>query len=138
MNSKGWGVLDGLCFAVALGWGATGLVEGGCEWSSDGQSVACGVPDGYDWYARVLAIASLSFPPLCWTMIRTDDWRPSLGFSAGAVIALGITLSAGTTRGFLILASAEAALAVGVPLILRRAGRANARAREMGRTSKSA
>ncbi|MFF3947540.1 hypothetical protein ACFYYN_22275 [Streptomyces sp. NPDC001902] len=92
MNSKGWGALYGLCFAVALGWGA-GLVEGGCEWRSVGQRWACGVPDGYGWYARVLVIAFLSFPPLCWTVIRTDDWRPSLGFSVGAAVALGITLS---------------------------------------------
>jgi hypothetical protein len=136
MNSKGWGALYGLCFAAALGWGATGLVEGGCEWRSDGQRWACGVADGYGWYVWVLVIASLSFPPLCWTMIRTDDWRPSLGFSVGAAVALGITLSAGTTRGSLILAAVEAALAVGVPLILRRVGRAKAGVKKIGRISK--
>ena len=99
-------------------------------------TLACGVPDGYGWYARVLVIAFLSFPPLCWTVIRTDDWRPSSGFSVGAAVALGITLSAGTTRGFLILAAVEAALAVGAPLILRRVGCAKARAKKVGRISK--
>ncbi|MFJ9558793.1 hypothetical protein ACIRQQ_01965 [Streptomyces fuscichromogenes] len=49
-------------FAVALGRGATGLVEGGYEW-------------------------------------RTDDWRPSPGFSVGAAVGSGITLAAGTSRG---------------------------------------
>ncbi|MFB7575394.1 hypothetical protein [Streptomyces sp. NPDC056165] len=135
MSSKGWGALYGLCFAVALGWGATGLVEGGCDWHYDGQRSACGVPDGYGRYIAVFIIAAFSFPPLCWTVIRTDDWRPSLGISAGAVVALGITLSAGTTRGFLILAAVEVALAVGVPLILRRVGRTKARAKKMSRTS---
>ncbi|MET9904432.1 hypothetical protein [Streptomyces sp. NPDC006446] len=122
MNSKGWGALYGLCFAVALGWGATGLVEGGCHWHYDGQRSACGVPDGYGWYAAVFVIAALSFPPLCWTVIRTDDWRPSLGISVGAAIALAITLSTGITRGFLILTAVEAVTAMGVPLILRRVG----------------
>ncbi|MEV5901292.1 hypothetical protein [Streptomyces sp. NPDC052127] len=122
MNSKGWGVLYGLCFAVALGWGATGFVEGGCDWHYDGQRSACGVPDGYGWRAAVFIIAALSFPPLCWTVIRTDDWRPSLGISVGAAVALAITLSTGITRGFLILAAVEAAIAMGVPLILRRVG----------------
>ncbi|MER6219077.1 hypothetical protein ABT189_00530 [Streptomyces sp900105755] len=64
-------------------------------------------------------------------MIRTDDWRPSLGFFVRAAVALGIILSAGTTRGFLILAAVEAALPVGVPLILRRA-----RAKKTGGLSK--
>ncbi|MFF1742024.1 hypothetical protein [Streptomyces mirabilis] len=135
MNSKGWGALYGLCFAVALGWGATGLVEGGCDRHYDGRSSACGVPDGYGWYAAVFIIAALSFPPLCWTVIRTDDWRPSLGVCVGAAIALGVTLSTGTTRGFLILAAAEAAIAIGVPLILRKVGRTKARAKKMSRTS---
>ncbi|WP_405780335.1 hypothetical protein [Streptomyces sp. NBC_00859] len=128
MNSKGWGALYGLCFAVAIGWGATGLVEGGCEWAQTGQRVECVVPDGYGWYSAVVFVATLSFPPLCWLVIRTDDWRPSLGFSVGAAIAFGITLSMGTTRGFLILAAVEAIFAVAAPLILRRAGRAKARA----------
>ncbi|MFJ6118996.1 hypothetical protein ACWGJX_48050 [Streptomyces sp. NPDC054775] len=129
MSSKGWGALYGLCFAVALGWGATGLVEGGCDWQYDGQRSACGVPDGYGWYFVAFIIAALSFPPLCWTVIRTDDWRPSLGISVGAAIALGITLSTGTTRGFLILVAVEAAVAVGVPLLLRRVGRTKVRAK---------
>ncbi|WP_406501245.1 hypothetical protein [Streptomyces sp. NBC_00500] len=93
------------------------------------------MPDGYGWYAAVFVVAALSFPPLCWTVIRTDDWRPSLGISVGAAIALGITLSTGTTRGFLILATVEAAIAVGVPLILRRVGRKKARAKKMSRNS---
>ncbi|RPE37241.1 hypothetical protein EDD90_0054 [Streptomyces sp. Ag109_O5-1] len=135
MTSKRWGALYALCFAVALGWGATGLVEGGCDWHNDGQRSACGVPDGYGWYAAVFIVAALSFPPLCWTVIRTDDWRPSLGISVGAAIALAITLFTGVTRGFLILAAVEAAIAVGVPLILRRVGRTKARAKKMSRTS---
>lgn len=135
MNSKGWGVLYGLCFAVALGWGASGLVAGGCDWHDDGRRSACGVPDGYGSSAVVCIIAALSFPPLCWTVIRTDDWRPSLGMSVGAAISLGITLSTGTTRGFWILAAVEAAVAVGVPLILRKVGRTKARAKRMNWTS---
>ncbi|MGW1502051.1 hypothetical protein ACWCQW_26390 [Streptomyces mirabilis] len=129
------GALYGLCFAVALGWGVTGLVEGGCDWHYDGRRSACGVPDGYGWCAAVFVIAALSFPPLCWTVIRTDDWRPSLGICVGAAIALGITLSTGTTRAFLILAAVEAAIAMGVPLILRKVGRTKARAKKMSRTS---
>ncbi|MFE1292227.1 hypothetical protein [Streptomyces sp. NPDC058751] len=93
------------------------------------------MPDGYGRYTAVFVIAALSFPPLCWTMIRTDDWRPSLGFSVGAAVALGITLSAGTTRGFLLLAAVEVALGVAVPLVLRRVGRAKTRAKKAGRTS---
>lgn len=137
MNTKGWGALYGLCFAAALGWGATGLVEGGCDRYYDGQRSACGIPDGYGWYVVVLVVAVLSLPPLGWTVIRTDDWRPSLGISAGAAIALGVTLSTGTTRGFLILAAVEAAVAVAVPLLLRRAGRKKARATEPSGISKS-
>ncbi|WP_336111129.1 hypothetical protein [Streptomyces sp. PTD9-10] len=73
------------------------------------------MPDGYGWYTAVFIIAALSFPPLCWTVIRTDDWRPSSGISVGAAIALAITLSTGITRGFLILAAVKAAIAVEVP-----------------------
>jgi hypothetical protein len=123
MNSKGWGALYGLCFAVAFGWGVTGMVEGGCEWVSSARGAACETPDGYGRYDVVALVAALSVPPLSWTVIRTDDWRPSLGFSVGAAVAMGITLSTGVTRGFLILAAVEAALALGVPLILWRVGR---------------
>ncbi|MFD8717694.1 hypothetical protein ACFV2H_06620 [Streptomyces sp. NPDC059629] len=93
------------------------------------------MPDGYGGYAAVFIIAALSSPPLCWTMIRADDWRPLLGISVGAAIAWAITLFTGVTRGFLILAAVEAAIAVGVPLILRRAGRTKALAKKMSRTS---
>jgi hypothetical protein len=45
---------------------------------------------------------------------------------------LAITLSTATSRGFLILAAVEAAIAVGVPLILREVGRGKARAKKLG------
>ncbi|MCD0484009.1 hypothetical protein LO771_16810 [Streptacidiphilus sp. ASG 303] len=135
MNSKGWGALYGLCFAVAFGWGVTGVVEGGCDWVYDSRGAACEAPDGYGWYTVVAVVAVLSLPPLGWTVIRTDDWRPSLGFSVGAAVALGITLSAGVTRGFLILAAVEAALAVGVPFVLWGVGCTRTRAEKTGRTS---
>ncbi|MFJ8197045.1 hypothetical protein [Streptomyces sp. NPDC096152] len=135
MNSKRWGALYGLCFAVAFGWGMTGVVEGGCDWVYNSRGAACEAPDGYGWYSVVGVIAALSVPPLGWMVIRTDDWRPSLGFSVGAAIALGITLSAGATRGFLILAAVEGALAVGVPVILWRVGRTKVRAKKVNKTS---
>ncbi|ALV37891.1 hypothetical protein [Streptomyces sp. CdTB01] len=134
MNSKGWGALYGLCFAVAVGWGMTGVVEGGCERVYSSRGAACQAPDGYGWYTVVAVIALLSLPLLGWTVIRTDDWRPSSGFSAGAAIALGITLSTGATRGFLILAAIEVVLAVGVPVTLWRVGRAKAGGAKAGKS----
>ncbi|MFE5912274.1 hypothetical protein ACFQ6B_24770 [Streptomyces wedmorensis] len=122
MNSKGWGALYGLCMAVAFGWGLTGLVEGGCDWGYGSRGRACGVPDGYGWHFAVCVITAFSLVALGWTVIRTDDWRPSLGISAGAAVALGITLSAGTAQGFLILAAVEVAFAMGMPLVLWRVG----------------
>ncbi|WP_102248714.1 hypothetical protein [Streptomyces carminius] len=119
MDSKGWGALYGLCLALALGWGLTGLVEGGCDWNPKG----CGVPDGYGRYLAACMVALFSLAPLGWTVIRTDDWRPSLGISAGALVASGITLSAGTGRDLVVLAAIEMALAAGVPLILWVLGR---------------
>ncbi|GAP50379.1 hypothetical protein [Streptomyces azureus] len=124
MNSKGWGALFGLSFAIALGWGLTGLVEGGCVRRHGGR---CGVPDGYGWHFAAVMVAAFSLALLGWTVIRTDDWRPSLGISVGALAALVITLSTGTARGFLILATVEAAVAVGLPLILWRVGRLRGR-----------
>ncbi|MFH8342634.1 hypothetical protein [Streptomyces sp. AM6-12] len=138
MNSRVWGALYGVCFAVALGWGLTGVVEGGCGWVHFSQGTRCESSDGYvwSWYPVVSLIAILSLPPLGWTVIRTDDWRPSLGLSVGAAIALGITLSADGTRGLLMLAVAEGASAMGVPLILWRIGRSKARATKMSKTRK--
>ncbi|WP_331755748.1 hypothetical protein [Streptomyces sp. NBC_01643] len=137
MNSKGWGALYGLCVAMALGWGLTGLIEGGCDWGYSSGRRACGVPDGYVRHFVVCIITAVSMVPLGRTVIRTDDWRPSLGISAGAAVALRITLSAGTAQGFLILAAVEAAFAVGMPLILWWGGRTKARAKRMSKTTTS-
>ena len=123
MGNKGWGALYGLCVGAVLGWGLTGLVAAGCDRGFRAGRGSCGVPDGHVVQFVVCAVALVSLAGLGWTVLRTDDWRPSLGLSAGALIALAITLSAGTTTGFLVLAAAEAAVAVVVPPVLYRLGR---------------
>ncbi|MFJ9117244.1 hypothetical protein ACIRJO_16995 [Streptomyces sp. NPDC102394] len=113
----------------------TGVVEGGCERVYSSRGAACQAPDGYGWYTVVAVIALLSLPLLGRAVIRTDDWRPSWGFSAGAAIASGITLSTDATRGFLILAAIEVVLAVGVPVTPWRVGRTKAGGPEAGKSS---
>ncbi|PJN29850.1 hypothetical protein [Kitasatospora sp. CB02891] len=127
MTSKGWGALYGLAVMAVLGWGLTGLVEAGCDWGFSRGRRQCGVPDGYLPHFIACGVAAFSTAGLGWTVIRTDDWRPSLGASAGGLVALVITLANGRSGGHLALAALEAAVVIGLPVTLRQVGRAGAR-----------
>ncbi|MFF0292020.1 hypothetical protein ACFYST_04490 [Kitasatospora sp. NPDC004614] len=134
MTSKGWGALYGLVVVAVIGWGLTGMVDGGCDWGWSRGRRQCGVPEPYLPQFIASGVAAYSMAGLGWTFIRTDDWRPSLGASAGGLVALAITLSSGRSGWFLALAALEAAVVVGLPVTLRQVGRAEARRAGKGRS----
>ncbi|WP_405613987.1 hypothetical protein [Streptomyces sp. NBC_01508] len=58
------------------------------------------------------------------TVIRDDDWRPSLGISAGAVAGIAFALSKDPMPPRMwILIAVFAAVAIGTPLVLWLRGR---------------
>ncbi|HEY9331432.1 MAG TPA: hypothetical protein VIS09_24860 [Streptomyces sp.] len=64
------------------------------------------------------------------TVIRDDDWRPSLGVSAGAVAGIFFALSKETIPPRMwILVVVLAAFAIGTPLVLWLRGRRTPTAR---------
>ncbi|MGW5732956.1 MULTISPECIES: hypothetical protein [Streptomyces] len=59
-----------------------------------------------------------------YTVIRDDDWRPSLGISAGAVVGIVFALAKQPIPPRMwILIVVLAAFAIGTPLVLWRRGR---------------
>ncbi|MFJ8544475.1 hypothetical protein ACIRFH_21065 [Streptomyces sp. NPDC093586] len=103
-----------LCF----GWGLAGMVTSGCEAHPKG---GCGVPDGGGKYLAAFLIAPWPLGILAKiTGPYRRDWRPALGYSAGALAGATVTLAMGTTAGHWIVASVLVSAGALVPWIARR------------------
>ncbi|MFD7137548.1 hypothetical protein [Streptomyces sp. NPDC059894] len=110
------------CNAVGIamfGWGLAGSIADGCASSLRG---GCAVPAGGGWY-----FAAFFVPP--WLLaipaklgLYARDWRPALGFSAGAPVGCVIALSSGSgaSVGHWILALALLAFGAVTPWAARR------------------
>lgn len=76
------------------------------------------MPDGGEAYFAAMMISPWAFAVVGKKVIRTDDWRPSLGLSAGALAGVVITLSTGMTAGFWVEVLILLALGAGIPVLL--------------------
>ncbi|SPE55976.1 hypothetical protein SNS2_2714 [Streptomyces netropsis] len=76
------------------------------------------MPEGGGGYFAAMMISPWVFAVVGKKVIRTDDWRPSLGLSAGALAGVVITLSTGMTAGFWVEVLILLALGAGIPLLL--------------------
>ncbi|WP_371524927.1 hypothetical protein OG302_01320 [Streptomyces sp. NBC_01283] len=120
MGKKGLGFLVGLSVAGMLGWALAGSVYLGCGPSRRG----CGVPDGGGWYFAAMMTMPWLLVFYGDTVLRDDDWRPSLGISAGAVAGIVFALSKEPIPPRMwILIVVLAAFAIGTPLVLWHRGR---------------
>ncbi|MFC8920671.1 hypothetical protein ACGF5F_15550 [Streptomyces sp. NPDC047821] len=110
----------GLTVAGVLGWALAGAVYLGC-----GPSVrGCGVPDGGGWYFAAMMTMPWLLVFYGYTVVRDDDWRPSLGISAGAVGGIFFALSREPVPlRVWVLIVVLAAVAAGTPLVLWYRGR---------------
>lgn len=116
----------GLSVAGTLGWALAGSVYLGCGPSRRG----CGVPDGGGWHFAAMVTMPWLLTFYGDTVIRDDDWRPSLGVSAGAVAGIFFALSKETIPPRMwILVVVLAAFAIGTPLVLWLRGRRTPTAR---------
>ncbi|MFI8945035.1 hypothetical protein ACIGO6_00750 [Streptomyces sp. NPDC053750] len=101
-----------------FGWGLAGMVTLGCEAHPKG---GCGVPDGGGKYFAAFMIAP--WPLAIFVKIAgryRRDWRPALGYSAGALAGAAVTLAMGTTVGHWIVAFILVSVGALVPWIARR------------------
>ncbi|MEV8225111.1 hypothetical protein AB0P41_03390 [Streptomyces sp. NPDC079167] len=107
----------GAAFAAGLmlwfGWGLAGMVTLGCAPHPKG---GCGVPEGGGKYftAFMAALWPLGIMARAFGRYRTD-WRPALGYSAGAAAGAVVALTMGTSFGHWIVAFALVAVAVVIP-----------------------
>ncbi|GLI03577.1 hypothetical protein [Phytohabitans aurantiacus] len=95
-----WATFSAVLVAT-IGWAAAHSIDLGC---ADDLRPGCQVPDGGGLYFAVLLVSPvlLAFTFLIGTY-KTEDWRPMLGFSAGAVVGGGVAFSVGTSVGYRIL-----------------------------------
>jgi hypothetical protein len=132
---KVWAADDGLCSydpgmkwiwagtvfnavgIFAVSWGLAGLLDLGCAHSLRG---GCEVPDGGGDY-----FAAFFVPP--WLLaipakmgLYALDWRPALGFSAGALVGCVAVFATGTSAVNWILAAALLAFGTVTPMAARR------------------
>ncbi|MDQ0788878.1 hypothetical protein [Streptomyces sp. B3I8] len=84
-----------------FGWGLAGAVGMGCEATPKG---GCGVPDGGGKYFAAVMIAPVPLAVLFKTGLYRGDWRPALGYPAGAVAGAAVALRESTSVGHWIVA----------------------------------
>jgi hypothetical protein len=88
---------------AALAWGVSGLIEhSGCP---DGRN-RCAAAVGTGKYFAATMISAFAVFGGFYPVVRTVDWRPTLGLPTGAVIGAGIALWRGQSLGFWILVAA--------------------------------
>ncbi|WP_143688570.1 hypothetical protein [Streptomyces barkulensis] len=111
-RTRGWGFW--------WGWALAGSVYLGC-----GESVrGCSVPDGGGWYFAAMMTVPWLLTFFGNAVIRDDDWRPSLGITAGAAAGIAFALSKDSMPPRMwILAAALMVIAIGTPLTLWYRGR---------------
>ncbi|MFD5948766.1 hypothetical protein ACFWAZ_21235 [Streptomyces collinus] len=105
-------------FAVtvaALGWGISGLVGGSCP---EGVN-RCAAPPGMGKYLAATMISGFAVFAGFFPVIRTEDWRPTLGLLLGAVVGAGIALWQGQSLGYWILAGTLLVVASAMVLGMR-------------------
>ncbi|MFF3499575.1 hypothetical protein [Streptomyces sp. NPDC003247] len=115
-----WTWVGAVCNAVgmfAVSWGPAGLLETGCAPSPRG---GCAVPDGAGGY-----FAAFFVPPFLLAIpaalgLYAEDWRPTLGFCAGAPAGCAAVFSTGTSTGYWLLAAALLTFGSVTPLAARR------------------
>ncbi|MFE5597854.1 hypothetical protein ACFQ8O_01430 [Streptomyces coelicoflavus] len=112
MHAKWVGAALAAGLALWFGWGLAGLVTVGCAPHPRG---GCGVPDGGGKYFAAMMIAPASLVLLFKTGFHRRDWRPALGYSAGAVAGAVVALVMGTSLGHWIVALVLVSSAALVP-----------------------
>ncbi|MER0241681.1 hypothetical protein AAHZ94_06515 [Streptomyces sp. HSW2009] len=84
-----------------FGWGLAGLVATECD--PHPRAGGCAIPDsGWKYFAGVV-IAPWPLGVLAKFGAYRRDWRPALGYSAGAIAGAAVTLSMGTSTGHWIV-----------------------------------
>ncbi|MBN3930396.1 hypothetical protein IQ279_12250 [Streptomyces verrucosisporus] len=120
MENKGLGFLVGLVVAGTLGWALAETVYLGCGPSIRG----CAVPDGGGWHFAAMMTVPWLLTFFGNAVIRDDDWRPSLGITAGAAAGIAFALSKDAMPPRMwILVTVLAVIAIGAPLTLWCRGR---------------
>jgi hypothetical protein len=108
-----WALLGAVLLA-AIGWAAAHSIELGCRRYN--FRPGCGVPDGGGLYFAVWMVSPVL---LMWTFLlgvsKSEDWRPMLGVSAGAVVGCAAVFSVGTSVGYWILAFVLVAIGAAAP-----------------------
>lgn len=102
--------------ALWFGWGLAGSVTVGCAPHPRG---GCGVPEGGGKYFAALMIAPVPLVVPFKAGFHRRDWRPALGYSAGAVAGAVVALAMGTSLGHWIVALALVSSAALVPWCAR-------------------
>ncbi|MFE7480482.1 hypothetical protein ACPEIF_15805 [Streptomyces sp. NPDC012600] len=112
MRATWVGAVLAAVLALCFGWGLAGLATLGCAPHPRG---GCGVPDGGGKYFA----AFMASPVPLLIMVRTGfyrrDWRPALGYSAGAGAGAVLALVMGSSVGHWIVAFALVGTGVLVP-----------------------
>ncbi|MFE9701597.1 hypothetical protein [Streptomyces sp. NPDC006270] len=131
MSSRQVGAALAAVMAFALGWGIAGVI--GMECAPHPKAGACAIPDT-GWKHFVPMAVS---PFLLAFMVKTDfyrtDWRPALGYSAGAVAGAGVVLVMGTSLAYWVAALGLVLTAAVVPWVARYNTDEATRAREVAR-----
>ncbi|MGI5197443.1 hypothetical protein ACQEVY_28065 [Streptomyces sp. CA-288835] len=111
-----WAGFAAFAVTVAgLAWGISGLVDGSCP----GGVNRCAAPPGTGKYFAATMISAFAVFAGFFPVIRTEDWRPTLGLLLGAVVGVGTALWQGQSLGYWILAGTLLVVASAIVLGVR-------------------
>jgi len=125
--SAWWWVPLGIAVLSVMGWGVSGLVEGGCTVGPRGGCVAA---EGYRWHGWAVAVMATPAFVVAVMGFVADRWSPVVGLVAGAALAGSYVLARTSGTGSSVAAGVFFLIALAAPiaacarLILRRRGAA--------------
>ncbi|MEU9288227.1 hypothetical protein AB0D57_26875 [Streptomyces sp. NPDC048275] len=126
MRAKWAGAALAAGMVFLSGWGLAGAVTLGCEAHPRG---GCGVPDGGGKYFAAIMMSPLPLGLMVKAGFYRTDWRPALGFSAGAVAGAVTTLTMGASAAHWFVVVVLVLAAAVTPWLARRSTDAARQAR---------
>lgn len=103
MYAKWVGAACAAGLVLWFGWGLAGMVVLECD--PHPRPGGCAIPDGGWKYFAGVAISPWPLGILVKAGAYRRDWRPALGYSAGAIAGVAVALAMGTSVGHWIVVS---------------------------------